>query len=115
MDFNFFETTTREIYVRENAGDRAYFEARLATHISLRRSSGMVIGREQFLNEMKAGGDRELVAMGSVTVVGKDRVCVSAQCRSGGKIIDNLLIFVRQADAPEGWSLLAWANELVCA
>lgn len=113
MDLNLFQSLVATFYDRENAGDRAYFDARLATHMVLRRSSGLVVDRAQFLGEMEAGGDRELAVMGTVTFVGKQRVCVGAQCRAKGKLIDNLFVFVRQPEAPEGWALLAWANELV--
>jgi hypothetical protein len=47
MDSTPFGTLTREFLIRENAGDRAYVEARLATHLSMRRSKGGLIDRER--------------------------------------------------------------------
>jgi hypothetical protein len=113
MDLNLFENMAREFYAHENAGDRSYFESRLAANMAMRRSSGIVVDRARFLSDIKAGGDREIVAMGSITLFGRERACVSVQVRSAGKVVDNLLLFVRQPDSPEGWSLLAWANEPV--
>jgi hypothetical protein len=113
MDLNTLETLTREFLLRENAGDRSYFEERLTSHMSMRRSNGVIVDRERFLSDIKAGGDREIASIGSIALLGRERGCVSFQVRSGGRIADNLLVFVRQADSPEGWSLLAWANEPV--
>ncbi|SRR5258706_10193988 len=111
MDTNSLETIAREFLLRENAGDRAYFEARLATHMSMRRSSGAIIDRARFLGDVKPGGDREQASAGTITFLGSERACVNFQVRAAGKVVDNLLVFVRQPDAPEGWVLLAWANE----
>ena len=113
MDLTPLETMTGEFFLRENAGDRSYFEVRLASHMSMRRSNGILVDRAQFLSDMKPGGDRERVSIGSTTLLGSERACVDFQVRSGGKIVDNLLVFVRQANSPEGWVLLAWANEPV--
>lgn len=105
------ETLTREIILRENIGDRAYFEARLATHMAMRQSSGAIIDRAQFLKETKAGGVREILNFGAITLHGKSRASVSFQVRSGERKLDNLIVFIRQDEAPEGWALLAWVNE----
>jgi len=113
METNVFEALIKEILERENAGDRGYFEARLAAHMSMRRSSGMVVDGMRFLTDIKPGGDRELLCISSIELLGSQRACVRCQVRSTGKIVENFLLFVRQGDAPEGWLLLAWANELM--
>lgn len=96
---------------RENAGDRPYFEARLAPSFSMRRANGAVVDRERFLGDLKSGGERRALGVGQVTLLGRSRALVLCQVRVGAVVYDNLRMFVRDAAAPEGWFLLSWANE----
>ena len=113
MDLTPLETMTREFLLRENAGDRSYFEVRLASHMSMRRSNGIIVDRAQFLSDMKPGGDRERVSIGSTTLLGSERACVNFQVRSGERLSTiSLSSFVRLTRLRDG-VLLAWANEPV--
>lgn len=111
MEFKNLRAMNLEFPTRENAGDRSYFESRLAAAFAMRRGNGVVIGREQFLQELKPGGDRKCVALDSVSVLGERRAVVTCVVHAAGKSYQNLRLLIQDEAAPEGWLLLAWANE----
>jgi hypothetical protein len=111
MDLTALEKMNHEMPLRENAGDRQYFEARLASSIGMLRADRTVIGRDEYLNALKKDGDRASVSIESITMLGKTRALVVCTVRSRGKLFENARLFIRDEAAPEGWLLLGWANE----
>jgi hypothetical protein len=111
MDLTGLEKMNREMPLRENEGDGDYFEKRLAPHMAMRRRGGGVVGRETYVGDLKKGGDRETLSIDSMTMLGKERALVVCRVKADGKVSQNVRLFIRDAQAPEGWLLLAWANE----
>jgi len=113
VDLSSLVSMNLEIPYRENAGDRAYFDLRLAPSFSMRRANGAVIDRARFLDDMKSGGERVGLPLAQVSVFGQSRALVACQVRVGVAVYDNIRLFVREVSAPDGWLLMSWANEPV--
>lgn len=113
MDLASLAKINREIPLRENAGDRSYFEARLAPSFVIRRAVGGVVdSRARFLKKLTKGGDpRRSRFKDAHLLIGKERAISLCMVARGDQLFHNLRLFVRDPRAPEGWLLLAWANE----
>lgn len=111
MDLSSLVSMNLEIPHRENAGDRAYFDLRLAPSFSMRRANGEVVDRTRFLDGVKPGGERLGLPLSQVSVFGQNRALVVCQVRIGVSVYENVRLLVRDTSAPEGWVLLSWANE----
>jgi Domain of unknown function (DUF4440) len=99
------------LIAEENAGNRSFFEERLAPVFVLRRANGEVQGREAFLLSLKAGGERvcDPKSIG-LRRLGKTRALVTCVVEIKTRAIHNARLFAKNADGQ--WQLLAWANEL---
>lgn len=103
-----------EIANAENNAGRAFFEALLAPAFAFRRANGAVVDRQEFLDALKAGGDRQTEA-GSIDIrlLGNSRALVECIVSTGvpdeRKRFENARLFVM--DENDKWRLLAWANE----
>lgn len=111
MSLTVLDQLNREIPLKENAADRAYFKARLAPTFAMRRANAVMVNGDQFLEALREGGDRECRSIDSIAFAGKERAVVTGVVTTGGKAYLNLRLFIRDKNAPEGWLLLAWANE----
>jgi uncharacterized protein YjbK len=112
------ERLNAELPLRENDGGRSrrYFEQRLARRFAMRRADGGVVGRRRFLAALAGGGDRRSTPI-AIELLGAERALVTCVVTTGGekepKRFHNVRLFIRSDDAPEGWLLLAWANERI--
>ena len=99
-----------EIAAAEDRGDRKWLEDILAQEFAFRRANAKVVGREQFLKDVKSRAPSK-TNIESVKLYG-DRAVVT--CIVTIKIDDqdadfhNVRLFVREGT---GWKLLGWANE----
>ncbi len=100
-----------EITTAEDKGDSQWLESVLASHMAFRRANGLVIGREQFLKDVKSRASTK-TEIESIKFCGKDRAIVT--CIVTMKIdkqdmkFHNLRIFIREGS---DWKILSWANE----
>lgn len=100
-----------EITTAEDKGDSQRLENILASQISFRRANGTVVGKEQFLKDVKPRTPTKTIVE-SVKFYGTDRAIVT--CIVIMKIdkqdtkFHNLRIFIREGS---DWKLLSWANE----
>jgi Domain of unknown function (DUF4440) len=112
-DLQWLHDTNARIPAAETAGDRAFFEPLLAPLFAIRRGSGKIEGRDDFLAAVKLSEKRTTEIL-SIELVGDNRAVVTSivtmETAEGSKRFHNLRLFVREA--PTGsWLLLAWANE----
>lgn len=100
-----------EIAAAEDRGDRKWLESILATELAFHRANGKVVGREQFLKDVKPR-DKSTTKVESVNFHGKDRAVVTAvvtlKIDGKDKSFHNVRLFIRDET---GWKLLGWANE----
>ena len=100
-----------EITEAEDRGDRKWFESVLAGDLAFRRSNGLVVGKKQFLNDLKSRGHSK-TEVESVKIYGKSRAivtCVVTILIDGKNAqFHNIRLFVREGN---NWKLLGWANE----
>lgn len=102
-----------EIANAEDRGDHDWLASILASELSFRRANGIVVGKEQFLKDVKprAASKTEIE---SIELFGKDRAVVT--CIVTMKIdnketgFHNVRLFIREET---GWKLLGWANERI--
>ena len=100
-----------EIGKREDAGDQGFFTELLASAFAMRRASGAVVGKADYLAALKPSPPGTRVThLGSIALHGQQRATVTCTVAMGDKRFHNLRLFIRQ-DAR--WQLLAWANEEV--
>ena len=105
-----------EMAREETDGNKAFFEDVLAAKVAFRRAGGDFHDRESFLASLKPGSAQRECDPGSIgiTLVGEKRAFVTCIVRmkvdDQWKEFHNARLFVL---APEGWRLLAWANEPV--
>ncbi len=94
----------------ENAGNRTFFEERLAGAFAFRRANASVVPRGEFLDALKAGGARTCDSRSiDVQTLGQMRALVTCRVAIGADRFLNARLFVK--DAEGRWRLLAWANE----
>jgi len=106
-----------QIPAHENTGakseSRDFFDEVLADSFAFRRRTGVVVGREDFLNAVETGGDRTVIGEPKIEAVGKMRATarytVSMTVDGLVRRFDNLQVLIR--DDTGAWKLLAWANE----
>lgn len=104
-----------DIAVAEDKGDRKALESILAPELAFRRANGMVVGREQFLKDVKPRALSK-TDIESIQFYGKDRAIVA--CVVTIKVdgqdtkFHNLRMFIRDGTS---WKLLGWANERLAA
>ncbi len=100
-----------EIAAAEDRGDRKWLENILAPELSFRRASGKIVGREQFLKDVKSRPS-SVTRIESIKFYGRDRAVVTAivNLKIDGKdaAFHNVRLFVRDGAT---WKLLGWANE----
>lgn len=100
-----------EITSAEDKGDIKKLESVLASQIGFRRANGIVIGKEQFLKDVKPR-DATKTEIESIQFFGKNRALVT--CIVKMKIdkqdakFHNVRLFIREGSE---WKLLGWANE----
>jgi hypothetical protein len=98
--------------IKENAGDRLFFESHLAPVFAFRRASGALDSREMFLLSLAAGGKRACdPASIEITLLGKSRALVNCVVTSDADRFHNCRLFIK--DLTGRWLVLAWANERV--
>jgi hypothetical protein len=100
-------TVNEEIGRRESAGDKSYFESLLAEKFSMLRANNVIDDRDEYLLKLTPSAHRT-TTLTSVSFIGSRRAVVTCIVEMGGKLYDNLRIFVRSDDK---WQLLSWANE----
>ena len=99
----------------ENAGDRVFFESRLAPVFAFRRANGALDSREMFLLSLAPVQDEQKMrtcdpaTIQVVPLPGTRRVLVHCVVNVGADAFHNSRLFVK--DAEGRWQLLAWANE----
>jgi hypothetical protein len=101
----------------ENAGtspeSRTFFSALLTDSFAFRRRTGVVVGRQGFLDSLVSGGDRTVLDEPRIELIGEVRATVryTVAMTVEGRLLrfDNLQLFVK--DQAGKWRLLAWANE----
>lgn len=112
-DLHWLHDTNARIPAAETAGDRAFFEPLLAPLFAIRRASGKIEGRDDFIAAVKASEKRTAEVL-SIEVFGDTRAVVTSivtmETAEGSKRFHNLRLFVREASG-SSWMLLAWANE----
>ena len=104
-----------EFPLKENAGDRMFFETRLASVFAFRRASGALDSREMFLlslapvldEKKKRACDPKTIEVAPLP--GASRFLVHCVVTIGADSFHNTRLFVK--DAVGRWQLLAWANE----
>jgi hypothetical protein len=100
-----------EIAAAEDRGDQEWLASVLAPELAFRRASGVVVGREKFLSDVKARGPSK-TEIESIKILGKDRAIVTAivTLKMDGQdtAFHNVRLFIRQET---GWKVLGWANE----
>jgi hypothetical protein len=100
-----------EIAAAEDRGDQQWLRSILAPELSFRRANGMVVGKEQFLKDVKSRSASK-TEIESVEIYGKDRAVVTCivtlKIEGQDASFHNVRLFVREAS---GWKLLGWANE----
>ncbi len=100
-----------EITTAEDKGDIKKLESFLAPQIGFRRANGMVIGKEQFLKDVKPREPTK-TEIETIQFFGKNRALVT--CVVTMKIdkqdakFHNVRLFIREGSE---WKLLGWANE----
>ncbi len=98
---------------RENAGDRTWFEQRLARSFAMRRADGSALDRAAFLDALRPDGLRVLASFDRCQLPGRERALVTCVVGVGEARFHNVRLFIHSAEAPEGWLWLAWANERI--
>lgn len=102
-----------EIAYRETAGDKGYFDALLHPAFRMRRASGAMVTRTEFIGLVQASSERRPKdARGIELDLTAAVMCVVATKQNDGswRSFRNYRVFVRpEADA--AWQLLSWANE----
>lgn len=100
-----------EIAAAEDRGDQQWLRSILAPELSFRRANGTVVGKEQFLKDIKPRGASK-TEIESVEIYGKDRAIVTCvvilKIDGQDASFHNLRLFIREES---GWKLLGWANE----
>lgn len=90
-----------------------FFNAVLADVFAFRRRTGVVVGRQDFLDALETGGDRTVIDEPKIELMGSTRAAVrytvSMTVEGALRRFDNLQVFIR--DDAGVWKLLAWANE----
>jgi hypothetical protein len=99
-----------QLTIEENAGNRLFFETRLAPVFALKRANGCLDSREMFLLSLKPGGERRCDPKSiDVSLVGRARALVSCVVTVDNDSFHNIRLFIKDADGR--WVLLSWANE----
>jgi hypothetical protein len=103
-----------EITNAENHGNKEFFEVLLAPAFAFRRANAAVVDRQQFLEALKAGGDRQTEPESiEITLLGNSRALVECVVSMGAldkrMRFENARLFVKDENGQ--WRLLAWANE----
>lgn len=100
-----------EITAAEDRGDSKWLEGVIGSELAFRRASGALVGRDQFLKDVKAR-DKTSTKIESVKLYGKDRAIVTSivtmKIDGNDTSFHNLRMFVRHKDT---WQLIGWANE----
>lgn len=104
----------RLIGIKEDVGDRTFFDALLAPAFAMSRANGVNETRESFLNSLTParGEKRRKTTVTKAQVLGQMHAAVDCLVEQDGKQFENHRIFIRSS-ARSPWKLLAWANELV--
>ena len=99
-----------QLPIEENAGNRSFFEDRLAPVFVLRRANGEIQNRDTFLSSLKPGGER-VCDPGTIEIqsLGASRALVTCAITIGTQRIHNARLFAKNARGH--WELLCWANE----
>ena len=96
--------------LKENTGDRLFFESRLAPVFAFRRASGALDSREMFLLSLAPGGKRGCDPTSiEVIPLGRSRALVNSIVTIDADRFHNSRLFIK--DAVGRWVVLAWANE----
>jgi hypothetical protein len=100
-----------EVAAAEDRGDRKWLENVLAPEMSFRRASGAIVGRAQFLDDVKSRAPSK-TRIESIHFYGKDRAVVTCivTLKVNGQDTDfhNVRLFIRDG---ANWKILGWANE----
>ncbi len=100
-----------EIAMAEDRGDRKWLENILAPELAFQRANGLVIGKEQFLKDVKPRKSSQ-TAIESIHLHGNKRAVVTCivTIEIDGQSVEfhNLRLFIRDGN---NWKLLGWANE----
>ncbi|MES2854949.1 MAG: nuclear transport factor 2 family protein [Bdellovibrionota bacterium] len=100
-----------EITAAEDAGDIKRLESILASQIGFRRANGVIVGRDQFLKDVKSRAATK-TEIESVKIYGKDRAVVTCivtmKINNEDAKFHNVRMFVRESS---DWKLIGWANE----
>lgn len=100
-----------EIAAAEDRGDHQWLANILASELAFRRANGVVVGKAQFISDVKARKESK-TEVESITFYGKDRAVVTCivTLKIDGKDVafHNVRLFIREET---GWKLLGWANE----
>lgn len=111
VDEQTLEKLNVEIATAEDKGDRKWLESVLAPELAFRRASGVVVGRDQFLRDVKPRSASR-TRIESITLHGKDRAVVNCvvtlKVDGQDAAFHNVRLFVRDST---GWKVLGWANE----
>lgn len=102
-----------EIAAAEDRGDRKWLASILASELSFRRANGVVVGKEQFLKDVKSRAATK-TEVEEITIYGKSRAVVTSivtvKMDGQDKAFHNVRLFIKEDNK---WKLLGWANEPV--
>jgi hypothetical protein len=109
-DIDQLAATNERIGTAESNGDVGYLDSMLAPVLAFRRSSGVCIDRQHFLDDIAPGPPRT-TRVESVELLDHDRAVVRCVVEMSDSTqhgaYDNLRLFVR---VDGDWRLLGWAN-----
>jgi len=91
----------------QNGGDVEFFEGLLASEFVMQRANGALMGRKEFLSDLRPGGDRTTQIEG-IEFPQRNLGIVNCLLIAGGRRFRSLRTFIRVAS---GWRLISWANE----
>jgi hypothetical protein len=105
------ENLNAQITAAEDRGDQKWLESVLASELAFRRANGVLVGRQQFLADVKSR-EPSKTTIESIKIYGDTRAVVTCvvTIKINGQDTEfhNIRLFIREG---KSWKLLGWANE----
>ena len=109
-----------EMRVKEQAGEKPYFDELLADTFLFRRADGTIVDKRQYLDDLGSVAKNPYERLESVVenvtldgVSGVVNVLVLAKRKKMERaaVFQNVRVFIRQG---ENWKLIMWVNTRIC-